>query len=181
MAGQRTLPYFADNFSPPLYAPRRTIDPSLFGSGFRFDAHWVIVRTADNQAVDDFWWSGVSGYPQTVDRLPGSNFWISLAWNQASDANVNSGGGGNAEGSKEGMDAFRAYFFVDTSTYSNGLYRPNGTSEFCYRRRSLFLARVRSGQLGDGSTSIRESCPDGSRSLLCKKRVSLVSGAADTR
>lgn len=107
-----------------------TIDPSLFGSGFRFDAHWVIVRTADNQVVYDFWWSGLSGYPQTVESLPGSNFWISLTWNEASDANVNSGGGGNAEGSKAGMYAFRAYFFVDTSTYSNGLYRPNGTSEF---------------------------------------------------
>ncbi len=107
-----------------------TIDPSLFGSGFRFDAHWVIVRTSDNQAVYDRWWSANPGYPQTVDSLPGPDFWISITWNEASDANVNSGGGGNAEGSRDGMYAFRAYFFVDTSTYSNGLYRPNGTSEF---------------------------------------------------
>jgi len=106
-----------------------TIDPSLFGRNFRFDANWCIVRVADNQVVYNWWWSG-GNYPVSVDSLPGPNFWISLTWNQASDANVNAGEGGNAENSHEGMYAFRAYFFVDTATYGGSLYRPNGTSEF---------------------------------------------------
>jgi len=107
-----------------------TIDPSLFGQNFRFDANFVIVRASDNQEVYNWWWSALSSYPVSVDSLPGPNFWISLTWNHAGDANVNSGEGGNAENSREGMYAFRAYFFVDTATYSPSLYRANGTSEF---------------------------------------------------
>jgi hypothetical protein len=104
------------------------IDQSLFGHNFRFDAHFQIFRASDGQRVNGQWWS-LGGYPVVVDSLFPS-FWISLTWNQASDASVNSGEGGNAEGSNEGMYIFRSYFFVDTATYSSSLFRPNGTSEF---------------------------------------------------
>jgi hypothetical protein len=105
-----------------------TIDQSLFGQNFRFDANFEIVRVADNAVVYNTWWSG-SGYPVSVDSVWPS-FWILFWWNHADDVNVHSGEGGNAENSKEGMYVFRAYFFVDTAKYSASLYQPNGTSEF---------------------------------------------------
>jgi hypothetical protein len=109
------------------------VDSSILGRGFRFDARFQIFRAADNGRIFDHWWSG-GNYPVMVDGLPGggSSWWIMVNTSPASGWGLNDGEGGWAEGNNEGMYLFRAYFFVDTSTYTGSLFRPNGTSEFAF-------------------------------------------------
>jgi hypothetical protein len=109
-----------------------SIGSPLLGGGFRFDARFQIFRAADNGRVSDVWWTQGS-YPATVASLPGggASWWIMLS-DIASNWGVNDGEGGFAEGGNDGMYLFRAFFYVDTSTYGSGLFHPNGTSEFAY-------------------------------------------------
>lgn len=110
-----------------------SIGAPLLGSGFRFDARFQIFRAADNGLVYDNWWSNGS-YPVIVDSLPGggSVWWIMFNTAPASGWGLNDGEGGWAEGGTQGMYIFRAFCFVDTSTYSASLFHPNGTSEFAF-------------------------------------------------
>jgi len=112
------------------------IDPSILGQGFRFDAHFQIWRSADSALVHDSWWSN-GNYPVSVDSLPGGGtaWWIlqSPNPNQVSAWGMNDGDGGWAEAGNQGMYLYRAYFFVDTSTYlGGGLFAPHGSSQFAY-------------------------------------------------
>src|SRR5260370_33729592 len=111
------------------------INPSLFGSGFRFDANFQIVRAGDNQVLSNNWWTRASpnSYPFILDSFTGfgPNFFIFMFWT-ASNFGLNDGDGTNAEGGTTGMYIFRPYFFVDTGVYSSSLVRPLGTSQFAF-------------------------------------------------
>jgi len=106
-----------------IFVVNLNIDQSLFGSGFRFDCNFQIIRVGDLSVVSNNWLSRCLGfnYPVIVENFfanSGANgFFIS---NQASNFGINGGNANNAESNNTGLYILRVYMFVDTSQYGQG-------------------------------------------------------------
>jgi hypothetical protein len=106
------------------------IDPSLFGSGNRYDCNFQIIRAGDLSIASNNWisqanWTDANGnahngYPVVIDQFfAGSGDSSFSMWDSASNFNVHGGDGNNAEGNKLGMYILRVYMFVDTANYGD--------------------------------------------------------------
>jgi hypothetical protein len=109
-----------------------TIDQSLIGKGFRWDINWRIVEVATSHIQSNNWSSQDFGYPQLVDNSfsgGGGNYSWTLG-NSIQNFQVHAGGGQNAESQGAGMYFLQIFLFIDSSQYTQNLYKPNGGSQW---------------------------------------------------